>query len=86
MSDLVQDLRKCSKLENPPWQGHVMNKAADAIERLQDAKRRALQLADERAIEANELRQQLEIAKKALQEIAAAPPSIAGRALIALTD
>ena len=45
-----------------------MNKAADEIERLQDAKRRALQLADERAKEAAELRLENERLRARLAE------------------
>jgi hypothetical protein len=41
-----------------------VNRLRAEIERLEDAKRRALQLADERALEANALRNELAARKK----------------------
>ena len=86
MSDIVEKLR--ADIEGPELHGCIgcaeilMHEAADEIERLQAAKRRALAIADERSKENVELRAENERLRAALgtaiaaMEIASALPEV----------
>lgn len=71
--DLVERLRKTAShlidgsIEDGSVETEILCDAADEIERLQDAKRRALQIADERAKEAVELQLQLARARQRIE-------------------
>lgn len=68
MTDIREQLRAMPSSLNDALR--TMEDAAQEIERLQEAKRRALAIADERAKEACHLRAQLASARKALEPFA----------------
>lgn len=81
---LTEPMTLIERLRNPQWVSGPdfnappqldveqtrddMNEAADEIDRLQDAKRRALAIADERSRENVELREELERVRKSRDE------------------
>lgn len=69
MSDILTDIRVAFDADRPSSKNVMLRRAHDEIERLQDAKRRALALADERSKENVDLRAEIERLRAALFKI-----------------